>query len=452
MTLSAGQQQQHLNEGLMGGNTQKDTTLTKIFVGGLPYHTTDDSLRLFFEQFGPIEEAVVITDRQSGKSRGYGFVTMVRSEDALIAIRDPNPCIDGRKANVNLAVLGAKPRLLPGATPMLPAFYPLQAGLNPADLAASQTGLYNTAGGNLINPILAAGLLPNFGLPMNPAAANFNGLLQPQTSPLSNGNGTGQQPSAENANRQPLSLGHVNTNPNMLFNYPGLNSQNPNSAALASAALAMGSGHNPAQALSPATLALLMCTYGQGAINLGAAMNGHSQFIPSFTGLPTSNFLAVSPTATTNAMPAVAAGTYTQPNRLTEATGTPTDWNTAYSTAMAYQRLAAAAAAGFPATAVQHSPIIAAAGPQTCLNGSTMSPTFQHPYNGSSLSESTDSQLGSSTIKVFSELNANYANELMNGTKPDDAGSGVVINGSSSAPTVGASTGSGDVVNGRVNF
>ncbi|VDP75539.1 unnamed protein product [Echinostoma caproni] len=93
---------------------QKDTTLTKIFVGGLPYHTTDDSLRCFFEQFGPIEEAVVITDRQTGKSRGYGFVTMVRSEDALLAIRDPNPCIDGRKANVNLAVLGAKPRLMPG--------------------------------------------------------------------------------------------------------------------------------------------------------------------------------------------------------------------------------------------------------------------------------------------------------------------------------------------------
>ena len=55
--------------------TQKDTTFTKIFVGGLPYHTTDQSLREFFEQFGDIEEAVVITDRQTGKSRGYGFVS-----------------------------------------------------------------------------------------------------------------------------------------------------------------------------------------------------------------------------------------------------------------------------------------------------------------------------------------------------------------------------------------
>ena len=56
---------------------QKDTTFTKIFVGGLPYHTTDQSLREFFEQFGDIEEAVVITDRQTGKSRGYGFVSII---------------------------------------------------------------------------------------------------------------------------------------------------------------------------------------------------------------------------------------------------------------------------------------------------------------------------------------------------------------------------------------
>lgn len=53
----------------------KDTTFTKIFVGGLPYHTTDKSLRAFFESYGDIEEAVVITDRQTGKSRGYGFVS-----------------------------------------------------------------------------------------------------------------------------------------------------------------------------------------------------------------------------------------------------------------------------------------------------------------------------------------------------------------------------------------
>ena len=47
-----------------------------MFVGGLPYHTTDKSLREHFEVYGEIEEAVVITDRSTGKSRGYGFVSL----------------------------------------------------------------------------------------------------------------------------------------------------------------------------------------------------------------------------------------------------------------------------------------------------------------------------------------------------------------------------------------
>uniref|UniRef100_A0A915M3I7 RRM domain-containing protein n=1 Tax=Meloidogyne javanica TaxID=6303 RepID=A0A915M3I7_MELJA len=54
--------------------------------------------------------AVVITDRQTQKSRGYGFVTMKERAQAEKACRDPNPIIDGRKTNVNLAYLGAKPR------------------------------------------------------------------------------------------------------------------------------------------------------------------------------------------------------------------------------------------------------------------------------------------------------------------------------------------------------
>lgn len=63
--------------GALAGTTpqQKDTTWTKLFVGGLPYHTTDKSLREHFNVYGDIEEAVVITDRQTGKSRGYGFVS-----------------------------------------------------------------------------------------------------------------------------------------------------------------------------------------------------------------------------------------------------------------------------------------------------------------------------------------------------------------------------------------
>lgn len=60
---------------IMHPTAEKDTTHTKIFVGGLPYHTNDASLRKYFEAFGDIDEAVVITDKQTGKSRGYGFVS-----------------------------------------------------------------------------------------------------------------------------------------------------------------------------------------------------------------------------------------------------------------------------------------------------------------------------------------------------------------------------------------
>lgn len=115
---------------------QKDTTFTKIFVGGLPYHTTDSSLRKYFEVFGDIEEAVVITDRQTGKSRGYGFVTMADRAAAERACKDPNPIIDGRKANVNLAYLGAKPRSIQtgftiGVQQLHPAFIQRPYGLTP---------------------------------------------------------------------------------------------------------------------------------------------------------------------------------------------------------------------------------------------------------------------------------------------------------------------------------
>jgi len=135
----------------------KDTTWTKLFVGGLPYHTTDKSLREHFEVFGDIEEAVVITDRSTGKSRGYGFVIMSTKDAAERACKEPNPIIDGRKANVNLACIGAKPRgnlaaslpLAAAYRPGFPAIIPSQygdlltaghLGLTPASFTASPAG------------------------------------------------------------------------------------------------------------------------------------------------------------------------------------------------------------------------------------------------------------------------------------------------------------------------
>ncbi|CAG7838425.1 unnamed protein product [Allacma fusca] len=118
---------------------QRDTTWTKLFVGGLPYHTTDKSLRDHFKVYGEIEEAVVITDRQTGKSRGYGFVIMSDRASAERACKEPNPIIDGRKANVNLAILGAKPRGNVSTTAAFP-FTAIRTGY-PTSILASQYGL-----------------------------------------------------------------------------------------------------------------------------------------------------------------------------------------------------------------------------------------------------------------------------------------------------------------------
>ncbi|CAH0562584.1 unnamed protein product [Brassicogethes aeneus] len=138
------------------GVQNKDTTWTKLFVGGLPYHTSDKSLRDHFAVYGDIEEAVVITDRQTGKSRGYGFVIMGDRASAERACKDPNPIIDGRKANVNLAILGAKPRgnvptgfTFPSVRAGYPTLLPSQYGVPPGYMYQSPY-LAATAPGSLV--------------------------------------------------------------------------------------------------------------------------------------------------------------------------------------------------------------------------------------------------------------------------------------------------------------
>uniref|UniRef100_A0A7N0TTR8 RRM domain-containing protein n=1 Tax=Kalanchoe fedtschenkoi TaxID=63787 RepID=A0A7N0TTR8_KALFE len=85
-----------------------DTTYTKVFVGGLAWETQKDTMKQYFEQFGDILEAVVISDKSTGRSKGYGFVTFREAESAMKACVNPAPVIDGRRANCNLAAFGAQ--------------------------------------------------------------------------------------------------------------------------------------------------------------------------------------------------------------------------------------------------------------------------------------------------------------------------------------------------------
>ncbi|XP_043712177.1 RNA-binding protein 38-like isoform X2 [Telopea speciosissima] len=89
-----------------------DTTYTKVFVGGLAWETQTEEMQRYFEQFGDILEAVIIIDKNTGRSKGYGFVTFRDPESARRACVDPNPMIDGRRANCNIASFG-RPRTSP---------------------------------------------------------------------------------------------------------------------------------------------------------------------------------------------------------------------------------------------------------------------------------------------------------------------------------------------------
>jgi len=62
----------------------------KLYVGGLSFETTDAELRTLFEQAGTVESATVITDRLSGRSKGFGFVEMSTDAEARQAITELN--------------------------------------------------------------------------------------------------------------------------------------------------------------------------------------------------------------------------------------------------------------------------------------------------------------------------------------------------------------------------
>ncbi len=75
-----------------------------LFVGSLAYATTDDTLKAHFEQIGEVTSARVITDRDSGRSKGFGFVEMANESDNQKAIDQLNGKeLDGRTISVGLA-------------------------------------------------------------------------------------------------------------------------------------------------------------------------------------------------------------------------------------------------------------------------------------------------------------------------------------------------------------
>ncbi|XP_022753350.1 UBP1-associated protein 2C-like [Durio zibethinus] len=84
----------------------QDPSQRKLFIRGLGWDTTTDGLRSLFSVYGELEEAVVILDKATGKSKGYGFVTFKHVDGALLALKEPSKKIDGRVTVTQLAAAG----------------------------------------------------------------------------------------------------------------------------------------------------------------------------------------------------------------------------------------------------------------------------------------------------------------------------------------------------------
>ena len=79
----------------------------KLYVGNLPYNTTEDDLRNLFSQYGAVDSVAVITDRETGRSKGFGFVEFGNDTEARSAIQALSGQEYGGRA---LTVNAAKPR------------------------------------------------------------------------------------------------------------------------------------------------------------------------------------------------------------------------------------------------------------------------------------------------------------------------------------------------------
>jgi RNA recognition motif-containing protein len=76
----------------------------KLYIGGLPYNTSEQALESLFSEVGNVESAKIITDRDTGRSKGFGFIEMVSDADADAAIEKFNGKeFEGRRLTVNEA-------------------------------------------------------------------------------------------------------------------------------------------------------------------------------------------------------------------------------------------------------------------------------------------------------------------------------------------------------------
>jgi hypothetical protein len=162
----------------------------KLFVGGLSFSTSSDGLRGAFARFGEVMSAAVMTDRETGRSRGFGFVEMATTEEAEKAISSLNgTSLDGRMIRVDKAT----PRGAGGPRPPRPAGGPRPYGDRPAPGGGPGGPRFGAGGGGGPRFGTGGGPRPGGGFGDRPAGGGF-GDKPGRAQRRAGGGGFGEKP------------------------------------------------------------------------------------------------------------------------------------------------------------------------------------------------------------------------------------------------------------------
>ncbi|CAH8359238.1 unnamed protein product [Eruca vesicaria subsp. sativa] len=176
----------------------RDVTHRKIFVYGLPWETTRETLHGVFEGYGEIEECTVVIDKVTGKAKGFGFVTFGSRRGAKEALKEPKKRILNRMATCQLAAMGPA-----GSGKGQEQSGPVKISLMGQGQGQGQQQVFNGGGmapfmmGNQYHPVYGGGMLGNPALVAAAAAAaaggGGGGYMYPMlASALTHGGGLGQ--------------------------------------------------------------------------------------------------------------------------------------------------------------------------------------------------------------------------------------------------------------------
>ena len=84
-----------------------DPSARKIFVRNLSFHVSQEECKSFFEKYGPVEDVCILTDRMTGRPKGYGFVIFAHAEAAMLALKHPEKEFCGRTIHCHVSTTGS---------------------------------------------------------------------------------------------------------------------------------------------------------------------------------------------------------------------------------------------------------------------------------------------------------------------------------------------------------